>query len=247
MAMHVYARIRAFYAIGFLSLTLLALAAPGCYPGDLLGQGGDVGPHHYEPNYSLAAPAHSPELPCGDADTSHLCLAVNFVAYQRPDSGTIVTRNQALGNVSQVNSVWAQCRIQFYVQSYAAVDPASRGLPYQPSANAELNGVRKAFSDASQLLVVTTGQWQGELGSQGANAWTVLPSVGPFGVVMEDMSGSAGNLIAHELGHYLNLDHENDIYNAMNPIIYGNSINLTDSQCAEARATAISFWGAMLR
>lgn len=245
--MHAHSRPRANSAIGFLSLALLAFAAPGCYPGELLGQGGDAGPRRFEPNYSLAAPAHRPELPCGDTDPSHLCLALNFVTYQSSSSTAMVNRSQASGSVSQVNSVWEQCHIQFYIETYSAIDPTARGLPYQPNSNNELTRVREALSDASRLLVVSTGQWQGELSAQGANAWTVLPAVGPFGVVMESLAGSVSNLIAHELGHYLNLDHANDVYNAMNPVIYGNSINLNDTQCAEARATAISFWGAMLR
>lgn len=245
--MHAYPRTRAFSAVGFLSLTLVAFNGSGCYPGDLLGQGGDAGARHYEPDYSLAAPAHRPELPCGDSDSSHLCLALNYVAYQGSGPAMMVSRNQASSNVSQVNTVWAQCHIQFFVEQYSAVDPTTRGLAYQPSTGAELTGVREAFAEANQLLVVTTGQWRGDLGADGANAWTVLPSVGPFGVVMEGMIGSTSNLIAHELGHYLNLEHANDVYNAMNPIIYGNSINLTDAQCAEARATAISFWSSMLR
>ena len=58
---------------------------------------------------------------------------------------------------------------------------------------------------------------------------------------------SVYTLIAHELGHYLNLEHVSDQYNVMNPVVYGNSFNLTDDQCAEARATAISFWSNALR
>ena len=53
--------------------------------------------------------------------------------------------------------------------------------------------------------------------------------------------------MAHELGHALNLGHVEDKYDVMSPIVYGNSLNLTDAQCRESRATAISFWRAALR
>jgi hypothetical protein len=187
-------------------------------------------------------------MPCGDSDHSQLCVALKYVAYSGGSSPqAMVSRNQASYDVSQVNSIWSQCRIEFFVEEYAAINPSSRGLAYQPASDAELQRIRSSFGDSSRLLVVTTGTWSGELGAAAANAWTVLPSVGPFGVVMEAMAGAISNLIAHELGHYLNLEHAEDVYNAMNPIIYTNSLNLTEAQCAEARATAISFWGATLR
>lgn len=246
--MHAHPRARVFSAISFLAFSLLAFSAPGCYPGDLAGQGGDSGQRHYQPDYSLSAPTHRADLPCGDTDPSHLCLAINYVTYQQSSGSTaMVSRSQAFGNVGQSNSIWEQCHIQFFVESYSSVDPATRGLPYQPSTMDELTAIRDAFAEHAQLLIVTTGQWRGSLGADMANAWSVLPSVGPFGVIMEGEIGASSNLIAHELGHYLNLEHAHDIYNAMNPIIYGNSINLTDAQCAEARATAISFWAPMLR
>lgn len=127
------------------------------------------------------------------------------------------------------------------------VEPKSYALAYQPSSMAELGTVRQALSDSNTMLVVTTGQWNGELGSSAANAWSVMPPTGPFGVVLEQSVAYYGGLIAHELGHYLNLQHVNDAYNVMNPVIYSNSFNLLDNQCTEARATAISFWNRMLR
>jgi len=72
-------------------------------------------------------------------------------------------------------------------------------------------------------------------------------NTGPFGVVLEQSVATYGSIVAHELGHYLNLQHTSDAYNIMSPIIYTNSLTLTGDQCAEARATALSFWGNMLR
>lgn len=237
-------RARALFVCGMLSALSLATA---CNPGDMLGSSGDSGSSTYTPDYSLPPPPHSASLPCQDPDTNHLCVALNYVSYEGGPSQPIVAQAQALQNVQNISSLWAQCNIQFYLENYQAADPSTSGLPYQPESMDDLTNVRSAFPSSNELTVVTTGQWTGDLGAQAPNAWTEMPPVGPFGVVMEASVSTIYNLIAHELGHYMNLVHVADEYNVMNPTIYANSLNLTADQCSEARATAISFWGAMLR
>ena len=234
-------------------VSFLALAAPllalttGCDPGALLGISGDSGTSTYTPNYSELPPAHTAALPCKDSDTTHLCVALNYVVYDGTGGQPLISQAQATQNVQSINTVWAQCNVQFYLENFVAANPATYGLDAQPSTSDELATVRTEFTDATRLTVVTTGQWTGDLGAQPANGWTEMPSVGPFGSVIEQSVATIPNLIAHELGHYLNLVHVTDQYDVMNPVVYSNSLNLTDDQCSMARATAISFWGSMLR
>jgi len=243
--MDVQARVRTITAVGL--FPLLAAFTSACEPGAMLGSSGDAGVSEYTPNMSLPPPAHSQSMPCQDPDPTHLCVALNYVVYEDPAGQPIIPQAQAALNVQNVNSVWAQCQVQFYLENFTATNPATAGLDFQPSTTAELATVRADYSNNSQIAVITTGQWSGTLGSETANAWTEMPPVGPFGSVLEQSVAMVPNLIAHELGHSLNLVHVADQYDVMNPVVYSNSLNITESQCAMARATAISFWGPMLR
>jgi hypothetical protein len=234
--------IRALAALGF-----SALAFSACTPGDILGQDGQAEGARYVPNYSLSPPSHRADLPCGSDDPNQLCLAVKYVAFTDAAGNAVLSASEVDANIQIINSTWEQCGFSFTLDSYSSVAPSSVGLPFQPSQEDELSGMRARLASDTALLVATTGQWVGELGAGSANAWAVLPGQGPFGVVVEQGAGGYANLIAHELGHYLNLDHVDDVYNVMNPTIYSNSINLSDAQCREARATAISYWARMLR
>jgi predicted Zn-dependent protease len=64
---------------------------------------------------------------------------------------------------------------------------------------------------------------------------------------MESAVGTYANIIAHELGHYLNLDHWEDKANVMNAVIYEKSSKLLQEQCVTARAAISYYWKAMLR
>lgn len=237
--------VRAFATICAL---VLSSALTACDPGNLLGSGGDSGTATFTPNYSEAPPAHAANLPCGDSDPTHLCIALKYVSYSDPTSGQpIVDQSQAAANVQGINSVWTQCQVQFTLETYQAVNPATLGLPFAPATQDDLGSARQALQGSTTLLVTTSGQWTGDLGAATANAWSVLPPEGPFGSVLEASVATIPNLIAHELGHQLNLVHVADQYDVMNPIIYSNSLNMTDDQCSMARATAISFWGPALR
>ena len=169
------------------------------------------------------------------------------MSYEDSSGTAVVSQAEASANVKNINSLWSQCHIQFYLESFQAINSSSYGLEYESSTMDELSKVRSSLASSTQMLVVTTGVWGGSLGAQSANAWTELPPVGPFGAVVEGSVGQYYNIVAHELGHYLNLVHVSDQYNVMNPVVYSNSMNIIDTQCSMARATAISFWGAMLR
>jgi hypothetical protein len=177
-------------------------------------------------------------------------LALKYVVYLNPDTREpVVTQARALANVHAVNQVWQQCGVHFQIEQFATVNPTDYGLNYLTVSYAELDSVRAAFADNGEMLVVTTGTWDrsGTLGSTAANAWTAMPGAGPHGTVMERPVSSFANIIAHELGHYMNLHHVDDEADLMNPIIYSNSGGLNSDQCATVRSAIAFFWPQMYR
>jgi hypothetical protein len=72
------------------------------------------------------------------------------------------------------------------------------------------------------------------------NAWTAMPGSSPSGTVIEGRVAAYPEMIAHELGHYLNLEHVKDATDLMNPIIYRTSTRLSPDQCENVRKTALT-------
>ena len=174
---------------------------------------------------------------------------MKYVSYENDSGSAIVDQATTLANLQTINQLWGQCNIAFQIDTVQAVNPSQSGLEFSPANTSELDDIRSAYADNKTLLVVTTGTWNrsGSLGSTPANAWTAMPGGGPYGSVLEQPVGNYGNIVAHELGHYLNLDHVSDTSDLMNPIIYANSTSLYPSQCNTARSAANYFWTSMLR
>ena len=189
------------------------------------------------------------ENTCRSNDPDHICLALKYVVYQDDSNQTRFSKNDALRNIQGVNQVWSQCNIGFQVQEYVASTPKELNLSYDPTNSSELSVIRSDFANESQLLIVTTGAWDrsGSLGYTPANAWTSTPGEPPYGVVLERPVGGFSNLIGHELGHYLDLGHESNASNVMNPIVYSTSTELSSDQCVAAREAALSYWKKMIR
>lgn len=186
---------------------------------------------------------------CQSGDRDHLCLALKYVAYKNRSDEPVVDQKEAENNVQGINQLWNQCNIAFQIESYVAASPRDYGLSPDPSDTSELTDIRNDFMDRSTLLVVTTGTWDrsGSLGWTPANAWTSMPGENPVGAILEKPVGTFSNIIAHELGHYLNLDHVSDEGDLMNPVIYDNSTTLTAYQCSAARDAAQNYWRDMIR
>ena len=187
---------------------------------------------------------------CGAPLEGKLALALKYVTYRDPSGAAVVDEAAAKGNLAAVNTVWATCEIAFQLDEFKEVDPAAYGLKFSTRDLSELEAIRGAFSTRNEFLLVTTGPWDrsGTLGTSQANAWTAMPAVqGLFGAVMEEKVGDFAAMIAHELGHYLGLEHVNDSHDVMNPLIYSYSKSLSADQCKAARASVGAFWTSALR
>jgi hypothetical protein len=139
--------------------------------------------------------------------------------------------------------------VSFRLEEFEAVDPLRHGIRFRIRNYSDLTDVRQQFGDPGRLLVAFTGPWdrQGSLGDSTANAWTSMPGYAPYGAVLEAPVAGNANLVAHELGHYLNLEHAHDELNVMNAIIYRRSVKLGGALCAAARQAAQLTWTAMVR
>lgn len=184
---------------------------------------------------------------CHGDQSSLICLALKYVVYENSRGDEIIPLQEALENLVQINRLWAQCSIEFEIEEYLSVDADQYDLNFNTPTLSELSVIRNTFDDDKHLLIVTTGSWSGSLGAGAANAWAAMPGSGLYGVVLEEPVGNYPNIIAHELGHYLNLGHVSDSSNLMNPVIYQGSSRLTSSQCSAARSAINYYWQDSLR
>ena len=182
-------------------------------------------------------------------DPYQINLGLKYVVFKDSSGVPALSETELQGMISKINGVWGRCHIHFTLDQYLPVQPLDYGLNYQIANFRDLDTIRNAFRDDHSLLTVLTGAWNrhGTLGSSSANAWTSMPGGQPYGVIMEKPVRSNANLMAHELGHYLNLSHLKDSVDLMNPIIYSNSVFISESQCKSARSTALSYWSKIVK
>jgi hypothetical protein len=189
---------------------------------------------------------------CNSANSSDeqtLRLGLKYVVYKNSIGSPVLSQKAAIQNINTINRLWSQCKIAFQLDKYLAIDIEQYSLKLNTATFAELDAIRKSFDDQKHILIVTTDRWDrsGSIGKTGANAWTTMPGEELAGVVIESPVGSFGNIVAHELGHYLDLNHSTTATNVMNPIIYDRSTQLTPSQCNAARSAIQTYWLNMIR
>lgn len=171
-------------------------------------------------------------------DAGKLTLALKFVEFIH-NGAPVLTEPQAHQVVRGLNGLYAQCAIEVRLERYEQVNPSSYGLGGPISTPDEMDGIRTPFDSDRYLVVIHTGNWNhGPMGP--ANAWTAMPGQLPSGAVMESSVADNDNITAHELGHYLGLDHASDEAELMNPIIYSTSTRLTPTECRQMRETALT-------
>lgn len=228
-------------------------AFSACESGDNLGYTDQIngGPIYNLPNGGPGSNQTSTAVgsTCVNSDPNHICLALKFVVYQDSAGKAVASSADVLKDLGLINQVWSQCNIGFQVEEYDPVDPTQFGLVFNTANTSDLDRIRNVFDEDARFLLVTTGAWNrnGTLGQTGANAWTAMPGGGPYGSIFEAPVATYGPIFAHELGHYLNLEHVADSTDVMNPVIYTTSTKLTAGQCGIARATASGFWSAVTR
>lgn len=198
-------------------------------------------------------PAPTPAAEIAQAPSSKtLTLGVDYVMYRERFALSAVdveSEKKILKQWEEVNQIWKPCEIQFQLDHFRAVDPSEYHLNERTMELGELNEIRARFATETSLLVVLTHAWdrRGSLGSHMANGWTTLPGDGIYGAILEGPTLDFPNILAHELGHYLNLKHSEEKPDLMHPIVYPHSVEITPLQCEEARSTAQFFWKRMLR
>jgi hypothetical protein len=197
----------------------------------------------------LAATFLTPVAMATSGDQSRINLALRYVVFEGPSGTPVLDRAQAARNLELINRVWGQCGVGFEIEDYEIVNPNQVGLPFHTREYSDLEDIRNRFRARDEMLVVVTGSWnrKGALGGSPANAWTAMPGAAPYGAVVEQAYGGYANIIAHELGHYLNLDHHKDRRDIMSAVIYEDSRSLTPEQCSIARTAAHDFWSSMQR
>lgn len=143
----------------------------------------------------------------------------------------------------KVNRIWAPCRITFQPEKQWMVDPAEHGLwPLKAGSISDLQVIIASLWDPRFLEVLVLGK---TLDSDGISfAGFAISSIGdytekdPSGVVIRDVHVNDGMVLAHELGHLLNLQHTDRDNALMQPKHSSDSdteLNAAECEIAQAR------------
>jgi hypothetical protein len=193
--------------------------------GKVLGADGQEVPAAFLPEVDGANPN----------DPNHINLALKIVSYKDDAGKPVLSKDQMPTVLKQMNAIMKPCNMSYRIEKVEEVNPKDMGLPFHPSSMGDLDPIRSKFDENKYLVVVNTGSW-----SLPANAWTAMPGQTPSGAVLEAVVADSAGIMAHELGHYLNLDHVSDTADLMNPIIYDSSTKLEDWQCTAMRQAAMT-------
>lgn len=179
----------------------------------------------------------------GGAAGTQYCIGLKYVAFQDSSGDSSAPQATAVSNISQINQIWKTCSVNFQLEAYQSVNPTTENLSANGDSDEDMNAQRAAFVDNTHFLVVSL---YGTVGG-GADAWTEEAGSGsPYGTILDYNVVTYIPVIAHEMGHYMGLEHVTDSTNLMYPSPYPNP-TLTPDQCSTVTSTIQSEWTAMLR
>lgn len=179
---------------------------------------------------------------CVTGDPHHLCIGLKVVSYLDSSGKSVLSKQEAIQLVQNINEIWQACDIGFQIEEYSSLKAQDYGLQFSAASGGETASIRQTFSNGTTFLLVATGNW-----TTSAIAWAQMPGNGPYGVVVDSDYSTNAVCVAHELGHYQGLDHDSTSGNVMYPVVFDSYHTLSASQCSEARSTDLSFWPHMLR
>jgi len=180
---------------------------------------------------------------CHSSDPSHLCIGVKYVVYKRADGRPVATEDTVVSNLAEINRIWKECDIGFQVEKLEFVDPTLKGLSHGTAAATETEQIRQAYAEPNTFLIATTEEW-----NTTKNAWTNPPGSATHGAVIEGAVANYPSIIAHELGHYMSLDHVAGPSTAlMYYAIVPHPDPVSAGECAQARASVMRDWPQMRR
>ena len=186
-----------------------------------------------------------------------LTIAVRYLAFTDSTGKAVAEQAAAQQMVEGMSRYWRQCNIQFALEEFKAIDAGSINARYNPSNYSELDEMRMATQNDSQLTLIGTGVWNrsGSLGNSGSNCYSSFPGDRAEGIVCEFKSAAKDFMMAHEVGHWLNLRHTNSpttdavddthsgnvANNLMDHVVAASHGDMTAGQCYRAREAIGSF------
>lgn len=173
-------------------------------------------------------------------NNEELTVAVRYMSFRESSGGAIVDEATVKGMMGKISDVWSQCNISFVLEAYEVLDPSGIGAKMSPNSFYDIDTLRTKLQTDSDLLMVATGPWgrDGDLGNP--NCYSSFPGDEADGIVCEQKVTGNGNLLAHEVGHWLDLVHTSTGgTNLMSPVISPANSEISADQCATAR-TAIA-------
>jgi hypothetical protein len=186
-----------------------------------------------------------------------LDIAVRYLSFTDSNGTAVVNQGEVQEAMDYASRIWAQCGIGFRLENFQEIQAESIGTRFNPANYSELDQMRINTQQDTDLIFIATGKWNrsGTLGSSGSNCFSSFPGDEAEGIVCEKSSAASPTMIAHEVGHWVDLRHTNspstdgvDDTNAgnvgnnlMDHFVGPSNTEMTRGQCARARS-AIAEW-----
>ena len=145
-----------------------------------------------------------------------------------------------------INQVWSQCGIEFLPARLANVSAGDLKVSYSPRSEGDLSAIAAALNPqgyGNTLPLTIAGAW-----NINNNGWIIsglgwafvrpnheLDHIGAMVDAKSLQGPNAADLLAHELGHALSLQHATEESNVMIPEAHTLGKRFSVAQCEQAR------------